>query len=232
MSDIASIAIDFMRRGGKRLRPRLCKAVFAACGGTSPASRLVASSILFLRWRFNEAFSRGSVSDVCDAVECFHKASLVHDDIQDGDETRYGRPTVWKEHGVAVAIAVGDWLVAHGYELIIKSGFPSAPQMLAATVSSHVRLCEGQGDDLLMPAANPLKAERFDEAAYLSVCERKTGEAFALAAQLGALAAGREDAPYRACGLAYVGLFQMNDDVSDGVDKSRWEALIKNQERL
>ena len=87
MAAVAEIAIDFMRRGGKRLRPRLCKAVFAACGGASLSSRFFAAAILFLRWRFNEAFSRGNISDVCDAVECFHKASLVHDDIQDGDET-------------------------------------------------------------------------------------------------------------------------------------------------
>ena len=208
MAAVAEIAIDFMRRGGKRLRPRLCKAVFVACGGTR------------------------DVSGVCDAVECFHKASLVHDDIQDGDETRYGRPTVWKEHGVAAAIAVGDWLVAHGYELILKSGFPNAPKMLSATVASHVRLCEGQGDDLLMPAANPLKAERFDETAYLSVCERKTGEAFALAAQLGAIAAGADDAEWREFGLAYGVLFQINDDLADGASRPELESLREERSRI
>ena len=208
MSDIASIAIDFMGRGGKQLRPRLCKAVFAACGG------------------------EGDLSAVCEAVECFHKASLVHDDIQDGDETRYDRPTIWKQYGVPVAIAVGDWLVARGYNLITHSGFAQTGKMLAATVDSHLRLCEGQGDDLLNPSVNPLTAEPLDGAAYRSVCERKTGEAFALAAQLGALAAGCEDAPYRAFGLAYGVLFQMNDDVSDGAGKSRLEALIQKQERI
>ena len=70
MSRIADIALEFAGRGGKRLRPRLCQAVFDACGGT------------------------GDLSPVCEAVESFHKASLVHDDIQDGDETRYDRPTV------------------------------------------------------------------------------------------------------------------------------------------
>jgi geranylgeranyl pyrophosphate synthase len=195
-----------MRRGGKRLRPRLCKAVFAACGG------------------------EGDISCVCDAVECFHKASLVHDDIQDGDEERYGRPTVWKEHGVAVAIAAGDWLVAHGYELILKSGLSASPRMFAATVASHVRLCEGQGDDLLVPSANPLVAPRLDEAAYLSVCERKTGEGFALAAQLGALAADAPDAEWREFGLEYGVLFQIADDLSDGAARPELEAL--RRERL
>ena len=177
---VADIARDFLGRGGKKLRPRLCKAVFDRCGGV------------------------GDIGPVCEAVECFHKASLVHDDIQDGDETRYGRPTVWKEHGVPMAIAVGDWLVAYGYRLIAHSGFAAVPAMLAATVDSHLRLCEGQGDDLLGGGD------------YVSTCKRKTGEAFALAAQLGALASGADDAPFRRYGLAYGVLFQINDDLADG----------------
>lgn len=75
MSRISEIALAFLGRGGKRLRPRLCRRVFEICGGT------------------------GAIDPVCDAVECFHKASLIHDDIQDGDEERYGCPTTWKEHG-------------------------------------------------------------------------------------------------------------------------------------
>ena len=193
MSRISEIALAFLGRGGQRFRPRLCRRVFEICGGT------------------------GAIDPVCDAVECFHKASLIHDDIQDGDEERYGRPTTWKEHGVGVAIAAGDWLVAHGYRLIVKSGFPSAASMLEAVVESHMRLCEGQGDDLLAPGANPLaSAQAFDRAGYLSTCARKTGEAFALAAQLGARAAGADDAPYRRFGLAYGILFQIDDDLADG----------------
>ena len=194
---IADIALDFLGRGGKKLRPRLCKAVFDRCGGV------------------------GDIAPVCEAVECFHKASLIHDDIQDGDETRYGRPTVWKEHGVAVAIAAGDWLVAHGYQLIAGSGFAGVPAMLAATIDSHVRLCEGQGDDLLGGGD------------YVSTCERKTGEAFALAAQLGALAAGADDAPFRRYALAYGVLFQINDDIADVGEsdelcalKAEWEGRL------
>ncbi len=211
MVNIASIAIDFMGRGGKKLRPRLCRAVYAACGGV------------------------GDVSALCEAVECFHKASLVHDDIQDGDEARYGRPTVWKEHGIAVAIAVGDWLVARGYRLIAASGFPNAAEMIATTVASHQRLCEGQGDDLLNAAARPNGTPAFDREAYVSVCERKTGEPFALAAELGAMAAGAEAAPYRAFGLAYGIVFQINDDLADGANagvladlKRTWETTLAN----
>ena len=191
---IADIALDFLGRGGKKLRPRLCKAVFDRCGGV------------------------GDIGPVCEAVECFHKASLVHDDIQDGDETRYGGPTVWKEHGLAVAIAAGDWQVAHSYQLIAGGGVAGVPAMLAATIDSHVRLCEGQGDDLLGGGD------------YVSTCERKTGEAFALAAQLGALAAGADDAPFRRYALAYGVLFQINDDLADGADPEKLRELKEKYE--
>ena len=192
---IRDIALEFCGRGGKRLRPRLCKAVFERCGGA------------------------GDIGGVCEAIECFHKASLIHDDIQDGDEERYGRPTVWKEHGVPVAIAAGDWLVAHGYRLIAESGFAAMPRMVHAAVLSHVRLCEGQGDDLLSTnSQQPTASYQLPTANYVSVCERKTGEAFALAAQLGALAAGADDAPFRRYGLAYGVLFQINDDIADGAN--------------
>ena len=187
--------MEFCGRGGKRLRPRLCRAAYRAALSTPRDPQP----------------PNAQIEDLCEAVECFHKASLIHDDIQDGDEARYGRPTVWKEHGVAVAIAAGDWLVAHGYELIIRSGFPNALDMLKSTVASHVALCEGQADDLLNPHPSPLNPQP-----YLSICERKTGEAFALAAELGALAAGVDGAPYRQYGLDFGILFQVRDDLADG----------------
>ena len=48
------------------------------------------------------------------AIEALHKASLIHDDIADGDEFRYGRPTLHVSHGVGRAVNVGDWLVGLG----------------------------------------------------------------------------------------------------------------------
>ena len=195
MAGIETIAMEFCGRGGKRLRPRLCRAAYRAALSTPRDPQP----------------PNARIEDLCEAVECFHKASLIHDDIQDCDEERYGRPTVWKEHGVAIAIAAGDWLVAHGYELIIRSGFPNALDMLKSTVASHVALCEGQADDLLNPQPSTLNPQP-----YLSICERKTGEAFALAAELGALAAGVDGAPYRQYGLDFGILFQVRDDLADG----------------
>ena len=203
MVGISRIALDFCGRGGKRLRPRLCKAAYLAAGGDPSSDRIEA---------------------ICEAVECFHKASLIHDDIQDCDEERYGRPTVWKEHGLPVAIAAGDWLVAHGYELVANSGFGNAIKMMKATVRSHVALCEGQGDDLMGIA-------RLVDDDYVSVCERKTGEAFALAAELGALAAGVDAAPYRRYGLDFGVVFQIRDDMSDGETPGAVGELLQKREK-
>ena len=205
MMSIQDIALEFCGRGGKKLRPRLCRAVFERCDGA------------------------GDISGVCEAIECFHKASLIHDDIQDGDEERYGLPTVWKEFGVPVAIAAGDWLVAHGYRLIAESGFAAMPKMIHAAVLSHVRLCEGQGDDLLSANGQRPTADSLPST-YVSICERKTGEAFALAAQLGALAAGADDAPFRRYGLTYGILFQINDDLADGANPASLAELKKEYE--
>ena len=64
-------------------------------------------------------------------------------------------------------------------------------------------LCEGQGDELS------------GHAGYVSICERKTGSLFALAAALGALAAGADPEPYWRWGIDFGVLFQAMDDIRD-----------------
>ena len=181
MAGVEEIGLDFMRRGGKRLRPRLCEAV---CRSLRP-DRVA------------------GLAPLQEALECFHKASLIHDDIQDGDRERYGRPTVWCEHGVPLAIAVGDWLLAHGMMLIDQADFPNVAEMSKLRSRAILALCEGQGDEL---------SGRGD---YVSICERKTGSLFALAAGLGALAAEADPEPYWTWGISYGVLFQVMDDIRD-----------------
>ena len=194
--DIREIGRDFMRRGGKRLRPRLCEEVYRrlAPGGTVDLSVLA------------------------EALESFHKASLIHDDIQDGDETRYGRPTVWREFGVPVAIAVGDWLLAHGIDLVARADYSNAAEMSREVSAAILRLCEGQGDELTGCAD------------YVSVAIRKTGSLFGLAAALGALAAGADPAPYREWGETFGVLFQVRDDLADRGESADLRALESDYE--
>ena len=76
---------SYPHRAGKGLRPGLCIATCLAFGG-----------------------SIHSVVRSAAAIELFHNAFLVHDDIEDGSEYRRGRPTMHKEFGVGIAINVGD----------------------------------------------------------------------------------------------------------------------------
>jgi geranylgeranyl pyrophosphate synthase len=191
MKRVSEIGLEFMGRGGKRLRPRICEAAyrFLAPGGSA------------------------DIRPLMDAVECFHKASLIHDDIQDASEARYGLPATWVEHGVPLAIAAGDWLLAHGIAMIEGSGFPNVAEMSKLTSRAILDLCEGQGDELS------------GHGDYVSVCERKTGSLFALAAGLGALAAGADPEPYWEWGVVYGVLFQVMDDIRDDGATPRLEAL-------
>src|SRR4029077_18287816 len=59
-----------------------------------------------------------SVKRAALAIESFHKASLVHDDIEDDDTFRYGRETLHRQYGVSTAINVGDYLIGLGYRLV------------------------------------------------------------------------------------------------------------------
>jgi geranylgeranyl diphosphate synthase type II len=76
---------SYPRRGGKGLRPGLCIGTSRAFGGDLAST--ISSAV---------------------AIELFHNAFLVHDDIEDGSEFRRGLPTMHAEHGIAIALNVGD----------------------------------------------------------------------------------------------------------------------------
>src|SRR5262249_18434805 len=94
-----------------------------------------------------------AVRRVAMAMEAFHKASLVHDDIEDDDEYRYGSETLHRRYGLSTAINVGDYLVGLGYRLIASAGddLPSdaVAGILKRLSEAHVKLAEGQGAELL-----------------------------------------------------------------------------------
>ena len=72
---------------GKALRPTLCLLACAATGGSTKQAMPLAV-----------------------AIEFIHNFSLIHDDIQDHDETRHHRPTLWTLTGVPKAISAGNSL--------------------------------------------------------------------------------------------------------------------------
>ena len=157
-----------------------------------------------------------ALRQVAVAVECFHKASLIHDDIEDGDLLRYGEPTLHATHGVPAAINVGDFLIGEGYRLLAESDF--APEVRAAMVAiaarGHRTLSIGQGEELAWARSpQPLGSRQ-----VLQIFHQKTAPAFGVALELGAAAAKAEPDVFDtlraysdALGIAY----QIRDDLDD-----------------
>ena len=150
------------------------------------------------------------------AVECFHKASLVHDDIEDADERRYGRDTLHVEHGVPVALNAGDLLVGEGYRLLATSGAAGdvCAEIVRIAPAGHRELCIGQGAELAwMRRPEPLGVDQ-----ALDIFRRKTSPAFQVALGIGAALAGATTETQQvlrdyseALGIAY----QIRDDLED-----------------
>ena len=74
------------------------------------------------------------------AVEMMHNASLIHDDICDGDLFRRGRPTVSTKFGSNVALALGDWLVALSFEIAAEAAQRSQTPMLVKILATHMKI--------------------------------------------------------------------------------------------
>src|SRR4030095_10057027 len=127
------IAREWLMRAGKRWRPFLTGAAFQAL--RNDTDKPLPSDL----------------RKVAIAVECFHKASLIHDDIEDGDSLRYGEKTLHEEHGVAVALNVGDLLIGEGYRLLSSCGVSAEQKaaMLRVAAEGQRELCRGQGGELV-----------------------------------------------------------------------------------
>lgn len=192
-TDITTRAsLEWMLSGGSRWRPFLLAAVYAAI--CKPRPLVLPDEVM-----------RAAV-----AVECFHKASLVHDDIQDQDPERYGQPTVHIRYGEAMAINIGDLLLGEGYRLLASL---QNKELLGVVARAHVSLCLGQGAEL---AWQPGQKVTIDE--VLQIFRQKTVPAFEVALSLGLLSAGGSQHTARvlhnyseALGIAY----QLKDDLAD-----------------
>ena len=150
------------------------------------------------------------------AIECFHKASLIHDDIEDDDAERYGRPALHIEIGVPAALNTGDLLLGEGYRLLASMTAPAGIRtaMVRAAAEGHRTLSLGQGTELLW-ARDP-KPMGMQE--VLQIFRQKTAPAFEVALHLGVLLSGVDaDVAYvltrysEALGIAY----QIRDDLED-----------------
>ncbi len=192
------IARDWLARAGKRWRPFLTVCAWRALQD-DPSAKIPAG-----------------LRKIAVAVECFHKASLVHDDIEDDDAERYGEQTLHASHGVPIALNAGDLLIGEGYRLLAESGAGPAAiaEMIRIAASGHRQLCLGQGAELDWQR----RRRSLSSLEVLSIFRQKTAPAFEVALRLGAAFAGAEDDVHAVLGRFSESLgiaYQIRDDLED-----------------
>lgn len=184
---ITDIGRYLQESGGKRIRPSMLLLCTRLCGEVNEAAIKLAA-----------------------VVELIHAATLVHDDIIDGAETRRGRSSVNSRWGNQVTVLAGDWFYMQSFNIALQQrNF----QILDTLIDLTQRMVEGE---LIQLTFNGNR--RITEADVLDIAKRKTAYLFAGCARIGAIL-GRVDEERKEALARYglnVGLaFQIVDDMLD-----------------
>ena len=187
---------DYPSRGGKGLRATLCMAACGAFGGRAEDAVRTAA-----------------------AVEMFHNAFLIHDDIEDESISRRGTPCLHGEHGIPLAINAGDALNLQAVETVLTNIERLGLARTLGLIHEVIRMCretvEGQAIELGWIRGREVPPEDGD---YIHMVVKKTGWYTCISpCRLGAIAAGYT----RPEGLDLLGrvfekvgvAFQIQDDV-------------------
>jgi geranylgeranyl pyrophosphate synthase len=221
-----TIGYDWLSRGGKRFRPFITLASYDALQG---------GQATLLDPENNTVSMPDSVFRAAMAIETFHKASLVHDDIEDDDTYRYGDETLHRKHGLATAINVGDYLIGLGYRLVSRgrreAGGDCTADVLDRLADAHLKLSEGQGAELAWRDHEQKPLTPLDT---LKIYALKTAPAFEAALYAGLRLAGpteKYDAMIPAFSRHLGVAFQIINDLKDweGDDNNK---LIAGQDAL
>ena len=177
------VAYDWLQHGGKRFRPFITLAAYdAMTGGEMQKIDLE---------KVDQLPVPDSVCRVAMSIEAFHKASLVHDDIEDDDLYRYGRETLHRTHGLGTAINVGDHLIGLGYQLLnsCRADFDAetACDVSERMAQAHIKLCDGQGAEMAWETRPTIDLTPLDA---LQIYALKTSPAFEAALYSGLRMAG------------------------------------------
>lgn len=201
------VAYDFLQHGGKRFRPFVTLATYFALTGQNKLHDVDSCEV------------SPAVGRVAMAIEAFHKASLVHDDIQDEDQFRYGNETLHRQHGTGQAINIGDYLIGLGYRLVAMA----REELEAAVVAdiqgkmseAHLKLSDGQGAEMAWLQS---RSSELTPIEALQIYALKTSPAFEAALYAGARMAGPveqyEELITKFCRQVGVG-FQILNDLGD-----------------
>jgi geranylgeranyl diphosphate synthase type II len=185
-----------IKNGGKRFRPALVLMIASALG-------------------------ERDASDSALAIEFFHTASLIADDLpcMDNDDERRNHPSLHKAFSETIAVLATYALISSGYDLIRKNSlsFPDllAPALECATYNTGIfGATGGQYLDLFPP-------QNIDHQSFNEVIQKKTGTLFELSFVFGWLFGGGEvsQLPLVKKAAAHFGMaFQIVDDFFDAED--------------
>ncbi len=183
-------AVYHLEAGGQRVRARLALHACESLGvGREDAVRIAA------------------------AVELLHNASLVHDDLQDKDKLRRGRPTVYAAFGQDVAICTGDLLLSAAYGALAEIRDATLlPSLLRCVHDRTSMVIQGQCAELATKDFSITEVVRYER-----IVIGKSGALLSLPIELAFLAAGQEHwvPRIRAAAHAFGIGYQMVDDLAD-----------------
>ena len=184
--EVRPMVTEVLAHPGKRLRPLLA---FASGAGGAPSLALVRGAAI---------------------VELVHLATLVHDDVLDGADTRHGAETPNRTHGAHAAVLFGDALFAHALMLAAEH---TTPELCRIVARASREVCSGEVCQTFSRGNDALTLPD-----YYRHIRLKTAELFEGACRVGALLADRPREHIEACaafgrhlGIAY----QIYDDLVD-----------------
>jgi geranylgeranyl pyrophosphate synthase len=145
------------------------------------------------------------------AVEVLHNASLIHDDICDGDKLRRGHQAVWAKFGRNAALTLGDWLIALSFEFAAEAAeIARAPRLMRILAQHMSRTTAGEAMEFELDSGLNWKS-------YLSIAADKTAPLLTAPLQGIAVIAGDQNAEqtifnyFRDLGEAY----QIGNDIAN-----------------
>lgn len=195
--NLSEPSLRLINSGGKRLRPFLVIAAASSQGGKID-DKVITS---------------------CTAIELVHIGTIVHDDIIDNADVRWGATTVNKQEGVNQAILVGDYLLALA-AVQATNVSQEVGYIIANTIAT---MCDGQSQE----TADEYNIDRSIESYYTTI-RKKTASLTSAACRVGGLCVGIPNAQIEALskyGESFGMAFQLVDDLLDFLSTS--EAMGK-----
>ncbi|RXJ72119.1 polyprenyl synthetase [Veronia nyctiphanis] len=146
-------------------------------------------------------------------AELLHNASLIHDDLQDHDDTRRGNETVWKKYGADVALCAGDIMISASYAALLHADCRGLlPQCVTLIHRSVCKSIQGQCHDL-----SYTRYESYTLLDYEKMAEGKSGPLLSLPVELVYQMSGHQSQieQVREAVYKFAVAYQITDDIND-----------------